>query len=149
MDIAGINAQIQEAKRQRKKLNTEKAKKEKEVKTGEGLFDNVADFRKKSTGAVNDFENKLNARCEKMPGNFGNYYKRQIKSALKDSNAYEADRMVGNILDAIKNKIFDLDGAIEGLKNKIEGLNNWLRQLGDMLEDAKEAVEDAFTGGDK
>ncbi|MBR4287071.1 MAG: hypothetical protein IKT55_05135 [Clostridia bacterium] len=149
MDIAGINAKIQEAKRQRKNLNTEKAKKEKEVKTGEGLFDDITVFRKNSANALNDFESKLNSRCENMPGNFGNYYKRQIQSALKETKAYEADEMVGNILKAIKNKIFDLDGVIEGLKNKIEGLNSLLRQLGDMLEDAKEAVEDAFTGGDK
>ena len=149
MDVAGINAQIQEAKRKRNNYTTEKAKKEKEVKSGEGLFNDITGFRKKSANAISDFEQKLNARCENTPGNFGNYYKRKVQAALKETHAYESDEMVGNVLNAIKNKIFDLDAAIDGLKKKIDGINNWLKQLGDMLEDAKEAVEDVFTGGKK
>lgn len=148
LDILGINAEIEEAKRRRQKLNNEKKEKESKVKSGEGLFDNLTTFRKKTNTSLNDFEDKLNLRCSNRPGNFGAYYKRQVQSALKEGNAYSADEMVSDILNAIKNSIFDLDEAIDTLKAKINDINTLLKQLGQKLEDAKDVFEDMITGGD-
>lgn len=147
MDIISLNAQIQETRRKREALKKQKKENEQKIKSGEDILLRMNEYRKKSVNAISDFQDKLDSRCNNMPGNFGKYYKRQIDGALKKSNAYEADNMTAELCKAIKESILDLDEIIETIKSKIEFLNDLLKRLGDLLEDAKDAVEDVFVGG--
>lgn len=147
MDIISLNAQIQETRRKREALKKQKKENEQKIKNGEDILLRMNEYRKKSVNAISDFQDKLDSRCNNMPGNFGKYYKRQIDGALKKSNAYEADNMTSELCKAIKESILDLDEIIETIKSKIELLNDLLKRLGDLLEDAKDAVEDVFVGG--
>ena len=148
MDILNLNAQIQDARRERDVLRRQKKENEKKIKNGEDILFKIGEYRKKSVNAISDFQSKVDSRCNNMPETFGRYYKRQINDALKRSNAYEADNLAAELCKSIKESILDLDEIIETIKSKIEFLNDLLKRLGDLFEDAKNAVEDVFDGGE-
>lgn len=96
---------------------------------------------------IGNLDNQIDSFSDGITDCFSEFYKQEMKSAVKKGKLYDLDSETSSFKSLIKGRIIDLDDIIEDFIQQISKNNDLLNKLKGMLDQAVNVIQDVIPGG--
>lgn len=147
-NLMEIQEQIRQVNAKIIQLTKEKSRLEKERSEGENGHENIQKLTRSLVDDLEIFGGNLKNRTGNIPGNFGQYYEKNINATLKRGGILEVETEATDVLVEMRRKILELDDEIIECGRKIKNNNSKLCNLNNLASIAAQEVENTISGGE-